>query len=190
MARPRAFDLDKATDQALQLFWTKGYEGTTLSDLTEAMGINRPSLYAAFGSKEQLFEQALARYESVQAEWFTAALDQPTAFLTAEALLFFHADAVAKRQRPRGCLLVQGALVCSADNEPIQRALAARRDDLEKALITRLEKAKLAGESLPAEPGDLARYLWTTCYGMTVQALAGKSRAELRKVAELALKAW
>src|SRR5438270_921931 len=105
MPRPRSFDLDVAADQALQLFWTKGYEGTTLDDLTAAMGINRPSLYAAFGGKEQLFRRALARYVAGPAARLGAALAAESAREVAFRILRFYADAAGDPDRPRGCLL-------------------------------------------------------------------------------------
>src|SRR6266852_3492764 len=110
--RPRAFDIDKALDRALGVFWRKGYEGTTLSDLTEAMGINRPSLYAAFGSKEGLFRKALDRYAEGPAAYVREALNEPTARAVAERLLGGAADLLTDPRHPRGCLAVQGALAC------------------------------------------------------------------------------
>src|SRR5215470_17396797 len=107
MARSREFDVDTAADQALRLFWTKGYEGTTLSDLTRAMGINRPSLYAAFGSKEELFRKALDRYAEGPAAFMREALDEPTARAVAERLLGGATDRATDRRNPRGCLMVQ-----------------------------------------------------------------------------------
>src|SRR5207245_2576808 len=110
--RPRSFDLDKALDAALQVFWRKGYEGASLPDLTEAMGINRPSLYAAFGNKEELFRTVVIRYIEGPAAFVRKALDEPTARAAAERLLTGAVDLVTDPKNPRGCLLVQGALVC------------------------------------------------------------------------------
>src|SRR5215470_10428762 len=110
--RPRSFDLDEALDSALHLFWQKGYEGASLSDLTGAMGINRPSLYAAFGNKESLFRKVLDRYANGPADYVRHALDQPTARAVAEALLYGAADRLANSAHPRGCLMVGSALAC------------------------------------------------------------------------------
>lgn len=191
MARTREFDLDEATERALHLFWSKGYEGTSLSDLTEAMGISRPSLYAAFGSKEALFQRALERYASTAKVGIEAALAAPTAREAALRVLRFHADAAGRTDVPRGCLLVQGALACSDDSAPVRTALAAARSAGEAATLVRFERAKKAGE-LPADtrPADLARWLWTVCQGMAVQASSGATREQLRRVAELTMRAW
>src|SRR3954466_14672758 len=107
--RPRAFDVDEALDKALKVFWRKGYEGATLPDLTRAMGINRPSLYAAFGSKEALFRKVIDRYVEGPASYVRAALAEPTARAVAERLLAGTIDVVTDRHNPRGCLIVQGA---------------------------------------------------------------------------------
>ena len=190
--RPRAFDVERALDAALEVFWRQGYEGTSLDDLTAAMGINRPSLYAAFGNKEQLFRRVLDRYESRSTN-LCDALREPTARKVAERLLLGAADAQARagRSGPRGCLMVGGALSCGDDVEPVRRELSARRAAAEAALRKRFEQAKRAGD-LPsgADAADLARYVMTVLHGMSVQASGGASRAELRRVAETALRAF
>src|SRR5262245_55716229 len=110
--RPRAFDLDSALDQALRTFWEKGYEGSSLTDLTKAMGINRPSLYAAFGNKEELFRRALARYLSGPASFFRKALEASTGKGVVEKLMRGAVEVHTCPGNPRGCLAVQGALAC------------------------------------------------------------------------------
>lgn len=191
MARPREFDLDEATDRALHLFWTKGYEGTTLGDLTEAMGINRPSLYAAFGSKEELFRRALDRYLKTTGVPLFAALEATTAREAAYRILRFHADAVGRPDAPPGCLLIQGGMACSKENEPIRDALAQKRNIGLHATLERFERAKREGD-LPREvkPADLARYVWTVCNGLAVQATTGATREQLRRVVDIAMSAW
>jgi AcrR family transcriptional regulator len=189
--RPREFDVDRALDRALELFWRKGYEGTSLPDLTRAMGINRPSLYAAFGNKEQLFRKALDRYAEGPAAYVRAALDEPTARAVAERLLGGAVELLTDPRNPRGCLMVQGALACSAAAESVRRELASRRAAGEDALRRRFERALAEGD-LPADtdPADLACYVVTVIRGMAVQAAGGAGREELRRVAETALRAW
>jgi len=188
--RPRAFDIDKALDRALGVFWRKGYEGATLSDLTRAIGINRPSLYAAFGKKEELFRKALDRYAEGPAAYVREALNKPTARAVAEALLRGTIDLLTDPRNPRGCLMVQGALACGAATDSVRRHLAARRGASEAAVCRRFERA-LADGDLPAgaNPADLARYLVTVIRGMSVQAAGGAGRKQLQRVAELALRA-
>jgi AcrR family transcriptional regulator len=191
IGRPRAFDLDAALDRALQVFWRKGYEGTSLSDLTTAMGINRPSLYAAFGNKANLFRKALDRYAEGPAAYTYKALDEPTARAVVERLLCGVVDLLADPCTPQGCLAVQGALACGDAADAIRRELIARRAAGEEALRQRLERATSDGD-LPADAdaADLARYITTVSQGMAVQAAGGASREELRRVVEMALRAW
>jgi AcrR family transcriptional regulator len=189
--RPREFDVDQALDRALRVFWRRGYEGATLPDLTKAMGINRPSLYAAFGSKEELFRKALDRYAEGPAACMRQALNEPTARAVAERLLDGAIDLVTDRRNPRGCLMVQGALACGETAESVRRELVARRVAGEVAVRQRFERARADGD-LPAEadPADLARYVVTVLRGMAVQAAGGASREDLRRVAAMALRAW
>jgi AcrR family transcriptional regulator len=191
MPRPRGFDVDVATERALQLFWSKGYDGTTLEDLTQAMGINRPSLYAAFGNKEGVFRRALERYVSGPAAGAVAALDADKARDVAQGILRFYADAVGQPDRPRGCFLVQGALACADEGASIRQALADQRRLAEEALIRRFERAKREGD-LPADASatDLGRYVWTVCQGIAVQAAGGATRDQLRRVVAQAMAAW
>src|SRR3954470_7312288 len=112
VGRPRAFDVDKALYQALLVFWHKVYEGTSLDDLTETMGINRPSLYAAFGNKEELFRKALDRYAEGPAAYVRRAMEEATARAVAECLLRGGVELVTTPGKPAGCFAVQGALAC------------------------------------------------------------------------------
>jgi len=191
MGRPLEFDLDEALDGALEVFWSKGYEGASIADLTAAMGINRPSLYAAFGDKAALFQKAIARYTEGPAAYVKAALDEPSARAVVERILFGAANLLADPRRPRGCLLVQGALAGGQEAEGVRRTLASQRKRGEAALRNRFERARMAND-MPANlvPADLARYLLAVIQGMSVQAVGGAGREELRKVAELALRIW
>jgi len=189
--RPRAFDTDQALDAALDLFWRKGYEGTSIADLTEAMGINPPSLYAAFGGKEALFRQALDRYEAKHAVFWKDALGASTAYAAIKVLLEGTADSLSDKKNPRGCLIVQGALSGGDECDPVRQELAARRNKSVAMIRERLARAKREGD-LPkdADPASLARYVATVIHGMAVQAVSGVSRPELRRIAATALKAW
>jgi AcrR family transcriptional regulator len=173
------------------VFWRQGYEGTSLADLTEAMGINRPSLYAAFGNKEPLFRRALDRYVDGPMAFLKVALEEPSARVGVEALLRGFATSVADPHTPRGCLTVQGALASSADADPIRRELAARRLGGQEALRHRLRRAQEDGQ-LPADssPDDLARYFDTVAQGLAVQAVGGATREQLDRVVDLALQVW
>lgn len=189
--RPRSFDKDAALDAALRVFWEKGYEGASLSDLTEAMGINRPSLYAAFGDKEALFRQALDRYKQGPAAFMNEALAESSARVAVEKLLKGMAASLSCPQMPRGCLYVQGALACGDESESLREELVKRRAEGEQALRRRLKKAKDDGE-LPAavNTADLARFYSAVMHGMAVEASSGASRAALESIAETALRAW
>lgn len=189
--RPREFDTEKALDAALQVFWRKGYEGTTLPDLTAAMAINRPSLYAAFGNKEELFRKVIARYIEGPAAYVRRAVEEPTAKAVVERLLISGIELIADPRKPRGCLLVQGALVCGDEADCIRKELVAYRRAGEAVIRRRLERAKVDGDLPPdADPANLASYVVTMMRGLAVQAAGGSSRRELRRVAELALRAW
>ncbi len=191
MSRPREFDVDHAVDAALQVFWQKGYEGTSLTALTDALGINRPSLYAAFGSKEALFLRAVDRYVAGPAAPVSAAMEADAARDVAFRMMRFYADATGQPDRPRGCLLVQGALACGEESESVKQALTDRRHLGEAALVSRFERARRDGD-LPkdARPADLARYVWTVCHGLAVQAAGGATREQLRRVVDIAMRAW
>ena len=189
--RPRAFDEQAALNAALDVFWRKGYEGASLSDLTGAMGINRPSLYAAFGNKEALFRRVLDRYAQGPACYVREAVEAPTARAVFERLLSGAIDLVTCPDNPRGCLAVQGALACGDEAAAARRDLAALRAAGEALLRRRLQRAKAEGDlATGASPADLARYAATVLHGISVQAAGGATRRELRRVADLALRAW
>lgn len=189
--RPRSFDPDEALDRALEVFWRHGYEGATLPALTAAMGINRPSLYAAFGNKEELFRRALKRYAEAAVSRLDEALAEPTAKAVAEKLLYGAAAAAGDPGRPKGCFLVQGALACSAEAEAIRRAAAEQRAAGQALLRRRFRRAVEEGD-LPAgvDPADLARFVFALLHGMAVLAVSSAKRDELTRVVELAMRAW
>jgi AcrR family transcriptional regulator len=189
MGRPRSFDIDRALDRALLVFWRKGYEGASLSDLTKAVGVNRPSLYAAFGDKEALFRKVLDRYLKGPAAYAEEALREPTARAVVERLLLGAADLNTDRRNPGGCLMVQGALACGEASDSIRQELTTCRVAGEDAIRRRFERAKSEGD-LPVNvnPADLARYTATIIYGMAVEAAGGASRSQLQRVVEMALR--
>ena len=190
--RPRTFDSDAALDRALEVFWRQGYEGTGVSDLLKAMGIsNAPSLYNAFGNKEQLFRKVLDRYADGPARYIREAFSEPTARAAVEALLHGAADATTEPGRPRGCITVQGALACSPGAEAAHDELALRRAAGEAALRERLRHAGKSGE-LPAgsDPDGLARYFTTIYQGIAVQAAGGATREQLHQIVDMAMTVW
>ena len=191
LGRPRSFETGKALDAAMKVFWCKGYEGASLSDLTKAMGINRPSLYAAFGDKESLFRKVLDRYDSGPAGYVREALNQPTARAVVERLMEGAAELGTASSNPRGCLFVQSALACGDKAEGIRNDLILRRDAGEKAVRLRLRRAQAEGDlAHDADPADLARYVVTVVQGIAVQAASGAARPELRRVIQTALRSW
>jgi AcrR family transcriptional regulator len=191
MGRPREFDPDQALDRALRVFWRSGYEGASIADLTEAMGITKPSLYAAFGNKEELFRKALDRYVDGPGGYVQVALAKPTAREVVQHLLYQAADAVTDPDNPPGCLAVQGALCCGEAAETIKQELMARRANGEQDLRKRFERAIAEGD-LPkgSDAADLARYISAVVQGMAVQAAGGVHREQLRKIAGMTLRTW
>lgn len=191
VGRPRAFDTEKALDRALHVFWRKGFEGTSLPDLTKAMGINRPSLYAAFGNKEALFHKAIDRYIEGPACHVREALAEPTSRRVVERLWNGGVELVTDHRNPRGCFLVQTALACGDEGDGVRREMTKRRAAMVTALRRRFDEAVAEGD-LPrsANPADLARYVATVSHGIAVQAAGGASRRELQRVVQLALRAW
>jgi AcrR family transcriptional regulator len=187
--RPRAFDPDVALERAMHVFWAKGYEGASLSDLTRAMRINRPSLYAAFGNKEQLFRKVLDRYMDGPVAYFGKALAAPKARDVVEEIFLGTARMGDDPRIPAGCLMVQGALACG--DASVRKEVAARRAASEAALRRRFQRAKREGD-LPknANSTDLAGYVMTVVRGMAVQSAGGASSDQLRRVAQIALRAW
>jgi AcrR family transcriptional regulator len=191
MGRARAFDADEALDRAMTVFWSKGYEGTSLSDLTEAMGINRPSLYAAYGNKQELFRKALERYGDGPSGYEREALARPTAREVAEGLLRGAADVQTDPDTPAGCLAVLGTTYCAEDSSPIGKIVIAFRRAGQAAIRERFERARAEGD-LPAhaDPEALTYYLGTVVCGMAVQAASGANREDLERVIELTMRAW
>lgn len=191
MGRPRAFDRDQVLDRAMDVFWRHGYEGASMTELTGAMGINPPSLYAAFGNKEGLFRAVLDRYAEGRADFMDDVLNASTSRQVVERFLRGAAELAAGPKKPAGCLILQSGLTCGAGGEAVADTLSERRKDPECRLRVRFEQARDEGD-LPSgvDPAGLARYLGVVSQGMSVQAAGGATRAELQQVAEMALRAW
>jgi len=189
--RPSNFNHEEALEKALQVFWAHGYEGASMAELTEALGINKPSIYAAFGNKEELFHKALGKYLSGPLSYISEAMNQPTARETVETFLTKSAELLTNPNNPRGCMIVQGALTCGKGSNTIQQELIVYRSDLETSFAKRFELAKVQGD-LPPEVNtkQLAKYIATIHQGMSVQATSGTSKEELLNVIQQALKNW
>lgn len=191
MGRPRGFDADEALDRAMRVFWEQGYEGASLTDLTDAMGITRTSIYAAFGNKEELFRKALARYTEGPAGYVRNAVEQPAARAVAEAMLLGAIQATTRSDCPAGCLGVQGALATGESGHAVREALVTWRQDGGEAVRQRFAHAREVGD-LPADcdPAQLSQYVTTLAYGIAVQAATGVGQEDLRQVIHLAMRNW
>lgn len=189
--RPREFDPEEALASALRVFWQKGYDGASMSELTEAMGITKPSLYACFGNKEALFRKALDLYEREKLCYVRSALDAPTARGVAERILRGAVATHCGDTDPQGCLGVISTVTCGAEAEAIRSEVIARRKTSEDAMIARFAKARDEGD-LPdhVEPEDLANYLTTVLQGLSVKATSGTDRKALQRIVETALACW
>jgi AcrR family transcriptional regulator len=189
--RPRSFDTDKALDRAMHVFWRKGYDGTSLSDLTRAMRINAPSLYAAFGNKAALFGKVIDRYVAGPGRFIPKALEAPTARAVVAQLFKGVVGLQVAKNHPGGCLLVQGAVSAGDKMSRVRREVTARLAMCEGAIRKRLERAKSEGD-LPkhANPADLARFVMAVLDGIAVAGATGASRKQLQTIAEVALRAW
>jgi AcrR family transcriptional regulator len=190
--RPRLFDREAALDTAMMLFWRQGYEGTSLSDLTTGMGIRPASLYAAFGSKEALFMEALERYRSGVGSGLPRIVNNaPSAREAVRMLLEGTAATVTRRAQPRGCMIVLSALHGFAEPTNLDLELQRCRAADQHAILERLRRGAAEGE-LPkkCDPGAMAAFYMAILQGMSVQARDGASKATLMGIAEQAMRAW
>jgi AcrR family transcriptional regulator len=189
LGRPRAFDAEKALNRAMQVFWRKGYLGTSLSDLTDAMGINRQSLYAAFGNKRSLFRKVLGRYLKGPSVYLSEALREPTARAVVERVLNGVVDLLTDPGTPTTCMWVHGALSCGDD--PLRKEFAAQRVAGFDELRARFRRAVTEGDlPMNADVDTLANFVQTVNFGLTVQASTGATRKDLLCVVAAALQAW
>jgi AcrR family transcriptional regulator len=191
--RPRTFDRDVALRKALDLFWERGYEGTSLNDLTSAMGIASASLYSAFGSKEALFREVMALYGGTSGEPPMRALrEHPTTRAAVHAMLRATADSISQPGTPHGCMLIIAAPTGAIENSRVREFLAAIRHDMFVTIRDRLARGAADGD-LKASPESLdaiARYYTTVVQGLSIQARDGATRADLETVVTCAMAAW
>lgn len=189
--RPPAFNHEEALEKAMQTFWTFGYEGTSMGTLIETMDMNKPSIYAAFGNKEALFNKALDRYVSGPSAFVKEAIAEPTSYLVAKTFLTKAVELLTRHQNSRGCMIVQGALSCGPEAEMIQKKLIAYRANLEESFKKRFDLAKVNKE-LPEDANTtlLAKYVTTLHQGISVQASSGASKDALMDIIDIAMQNW
>ncbi|MFG3056203.1 TetR/AcrR family transcriptional regulator [Kitasatospora sp. NPDC048239] len=188
--RPRSFDRDAALEQALRLFWERGYEATSVADLTAAMGIRPPSLYAAFGDKRSLFDEVVARYREGHGSYATRALaEEPTARAGVARMLREAAAEATDPEHPWGCLLISSTVNCTSPE--VAEAVRLLRNANVRALES-LIRADVAAGREPAEtdPAALAQFTATVLQGMSQRARDGATRTELERVATDAMRVW
>ena len=189
MGRPREFSEVAALDAAMRVFWEEGYEGASLDDLTRAMGINRSSLYASFGDKEELFNRVIARYAEGPMAFVSEALQQPTARAVVENLLRYGVAFLGDPTHPRGCLTLQGGLACGSSAEGVKRAMIDWRRQGLKRLEERMRRAQKEGDlTRDVDPKDLARYISVVMNGLAVQAVNGATQPEMNRTVKVALR--
>jgi AcrR family transcriptional regulator len=189
IGRPRGFNEEAALEAAMRVFWEKSYEGATMADLTGAMGINRSSVYAAFGDKESVFHRVMDLYREKRMVYIRQALALPSLREVVAGLIHGTAEFLSLPENPRGCLLIQGALACGTNAEPVKQAMIDWRKNGEADLKKRLLQAQFEGQLPRAiQPADFARYVSAVMAGLAVQAVNGATRTELRRVAEIAVR--
>jgi len=189
--RPREFCTEAALAAALRVFWSKGYEATSLTDLTEAMGITRPSLYAAFGNKEALFHAALDLYQREKLRYIEEAIKQPTADQVAERLIRGAYETASSPHEPQGCLGVIASTACGDDAQGVRADVMQRGEVVRAALVERFNRARKEGD-LPkhADPDALTSFLFAMVQGISMQARAGASREQLEGLVKVGLGSW
>ncbi|MEU6891644.1 TetR/AcrR family transcriptional regulator [Streptomyces sp. NPDC046557] len=188
--RPRSFDRDAALDTAMRVFWERGYEATSIADLTRELGIGAPSLYAAFGDKRTLFEEVVTAYGGRYGGFAAVALaEESTAAAAVRRLLREAAEIYTDPTHPKGCMVISAAINTTSDE--VAEALRERRN-ANLAMFESRITADIAVGALPADADAraLARYVGAVLQGMSQQARDGAGREELEAVAETAMRAW
>jgi len=189
--RPREFDRDLALKRAMTAFWERGYEGTSMASLVDALGIASARIYAAFGSKEQLFREAVALYEAGDGGFATRALaGEHSVRAAVERLLRDAVTIYTRRGHPHGCLVVSAATNCTVENDGVLDWLAEHRRQRTRSIIDRLQAAKDGGElRADVDVAALGDYYATLLHGLSVQARDGVSRARLLAMIDPAMAA-
>ena len=185
--RPLKFEQNAVLEMALEQFWAHGFEGTSISDLTSAMGIHRPSLYATFGNKAALFQSCVTHYLSTELNFIEETLKTSPLLIAIEALLEREITLI---ENGRGCLLVQGAISCREENNEIKVLLNEHRKTLEGKLRRRVQMAQMKNEVASTDsPAAIAKYIASIYQGLSIQASGGATKRELQEVVKIALKA-
>jgi AcrR family transcriptional regulator len=187
--RPIGFDKDAALEAAMLLFWERGFEGTAMADLTQAMGLNPSSIYAAFGDKHTLFRLAVKRYMEKRAQYAGKALEEPTLERVIRALFDSTVAFLTTPGHPPTCMTLSGVAGCSVDATPARDIMTEIRKQNEVAMKKRFLQARKSGE-LPKDVNvdDYTRYLSTIIAGLSIQAANGSTKAELKRTAQMALR--
>jgi AcrR family transcriptional regulator len=189
--RPRGFDREIALRAAMLLFWKQGFDGTSYTDLTKATGMSKPTIYATFGDKVELFRKAMIFYAEQATTLYQEALEQPTAREAVEACLRLARGLNDTTDEPKVCFLVQGALTGSADTQELRAELGALQRQATQLLQKRLEQGKRKGE-LPSKANTkvMAEYYTSVVTGLSVQASNGAATRDLHQVIEMAMASW
>lgn len=187
--RPISFDKDTALEAAMLLFWERGFEGTCMTSLTQAMGLSPSSIYAAFGDKQALFRLAVKRYMETRAQYATEALEQPTLEKVVRALFDNTVAFLTTPGHPPTCMTLAGAMGCSVDAAPARDLMTEIRRQNEVAMKERFLQARKNGElSKDTNVDDYTRYLSSILAGLSIQAANGSTKVELKRTVRMALR--